>query len=334
MHTDTTPMRRALSYRHNFVSTNVDETKLYIGQALKPHALTLLDRRQSLNVNVGRTDFGCMSFMYIYHGADVHIYPGKLETFFLFQVPLHACQHEVRVGSTLIRVSPGIAYVVSPTLDLELKMSRQCDNAVLAIERSALEKFLENQLQRRLDKPLEFAPRVDLSLRNNQELVNLMAHMTRQLNQPASSLRHSMIQAQAQSILMGTMLINLDHNYRDELLSEAAAPKPHYIKKAQTYIHENAQLALTPQDIAQEACVSLRSIYTGFQTYLHCTPMAYVKNVKLDKINQELKNCDPVTTSVSDVVSKYAISSMGNFSASYRRRFNELPSQTLHRRYV
>lgn len=333
MYTDTTRLRRAKSYHDNFISSDLDETKQYIGQALKPHALTLLDPRQSLNVKVGRTDFGRMSFMYIHHGADVHVYPGKLETLFLFQVPIHANRQEVRVGNSVFSVSPGIAYVVSPTLDLELRMSKHCDNVVLAIERRWLEEFLEQLLQRRLDKPLEFSPRIDLGLSGNQELVRLMSHMTRQLNLPSSSLRHSLLQTQAESLLMSTMLINLEHNYRAELISETAAPKPHHIKKAQAYILENAQEALTPQDIAKETCVSLRSIYAGFQTYLHCTPMTYVKNVKLDKINEELKHCNATTTSISEVVSKYGISSLGNFSASYRKRFGELPRDTLRRKH-
>lgn len=337
MYTDTTRTRRAKSYHDNFISSDLDETKRYIGQALKPHALTLLDRRQSLNVKVGRTDFGRMSFMYIDHGADVHVYPGKLETIFLFQVPIHTTainKQEVRVGNSVVRVSPGIAYVVSPTLDLELRMSKYSDNAVLSIERTRLEGFLEQTLQRRLDKPLEFTPRVDLTQCGSQELVSLMSHMTRQLNLPSSSLRHVMIQSQAESLLMSTMLINLEHNYRAELISEAATPKPRYIKKAQAYILENAQDALTPEDIARAACVSLRSLYAGFQTYLHCSPMTFVKNTKLDKINDELKHGEAATTSISDVVSKYGISSLGNFSANYRRRFGELPRETLRRKRI
>src|SRR5690606_41018810 len=51
----------------------------------------------------------------------------------------------------------------------ELRMSKHCDNVVLAIERRWLEEFLEQLLQRRLDKPLEFSPRIDLGLSGNQD---------------------------------------------------------------------------------------------------------------------------------------------------------------------
>lgn len=333
MQTNIIPMRRAQSYQHQFTSSDLDQTKQYIGNALKPHALTLLDRTQTLRVKVGRTDFGCMSFMYIHHGADVHVYPGALETIFLFQVPLRAQHQQVRVGGTVIQVTPGIAYVVSPTLEFELRMSRHCDNAVLAVGRAELELHLERLLQRRLDKPLEFSPRVDLAHWAHQELVNLMAHLTRQLNQPSTNLRHELLQSQAESLVMSTMLLNLEHNYRAELLHESAAPKPHYIKKAQAYICENAHLPLTPTDIAQEANVSVRSIYAGFQTYLQTTPMGYVRDVRLDKIRSELQQSDPSSTTIQVVMARYGFTSAGNFSASYRRRFGELPSNTLQRRF-
>ncbi|MAL01588.1 MAG: hypothetical protein CL536_05505, partial [Alcaligenaceae bacterium] len=190
MHIETSSLRRAKSYRDTFISSDLDETRHYIGQALKPHSLTLLDRQQSLSVKVGRTDYGGISFMYIHHGADVHVYPGKLETLFLFQIPIHAFNQEVRVGNSVIKVNPGIGYAVSPTLELELKMSKYCDNVVLAIEREKLEAYLEQQLQRRLNKPLEFQPKIELHNPECQELVRLMSHMTRQLNLPQSSLRH------------------------------------------------------------------------------------------------------------------------------------------------
>lgn len=322
-------LRRAKSYQHSFISSDIDETKKYIGQALKPHVLTLLDPRQSLDVTVGRTEFGRMTFMYIYHGADVRVYPGKVETLFLFQVPIHAANQKVRVGDSVFSISPGIAHMASPTLELELKMSRYCESVVLAIERSWVEKFLERLLQRRLDKPLEFSPKVDLSLYGNLEPVQLMSYMTRQLNQPSSSLRNSMIQTHAESLLINTILVNLNHNYHAELLSESAAPRPHYIKKAQSYILSNAKAVLTVEEIAKEACVSERSIYAGFKIYLHCTPMAYARNIKLKKIREELKRSSGTSTSIAEIVSKYGISGLGNFSANYRKRFGELPRDTL-----
>jgi len=329
MRTEAARLSRANSYHETFLTSDLDEARHYIGQALKPHALTLLDRRQSLSVKVGRTGLGQVSFMYIHHGADVLVKPGKLETLFLFQVPVHATRQEVRVGSSVINVSPGIAYVASPTLDFELKMSKQCDNVVLAVERGRLETYLEQQLQRRLDKPLEFKPRIELHNKECQELVALMSHFTKQLNSHTPGLKHHIIQTQAEALLISTMLINLEHNYRDELLCEATTPKPYYIKRAQAYILENAHTTLTPQEIATEVCISLRSLYAGFQAFLHCTPMAYIKGVKLDKIRHELQLGAADETSVADVASKYGICSLGNFAASYRRRFGELPRDTL-----
>lgn len=330
MHIYAARQPRLTSYQHCFASSDLDETCQYIGEALKPHQLTLLDRSQSLHANVGRTNFGHISFMYIHHGADVYVYPGKLEKIFIFQVPINTGDHCVRVGENLIQVVPGTAYMVSPTLDLELRMSRSCDNFVLALDRQYLEQHLEQQLQRRLDLPLEFVPRVELYQPASRELVDFMFFLTHQFNSSSTKLRDNPMRTQVESLFSNIVLTNLMHNYREELVGESVAPRPRYIKRAEEYIRANAHLSLTPQDIAKETNVSLRSIYAGFRLYLHCTPMAYVKNVRLEKINRKLQ-CEDAGVTVAQLTSQYGFGSSGNFAASYRHRFGELPSETIQK---
>lgn len=319
------------NYRDTFQSTDLDETRSYIGSIIKPHNLKVLGRRQSLDVKVGRTCLGPMSFIYIHHGAEVTVSPGELETVFLLQVPING-QGTVRMGKSVRDFSGRMAYIVSPIYDLEMQYSRTCDHFIFTAEKARLELFLEQQLQRPLDKPLEFKPWVELSQQRNRELVELIMHIGRQLHRPTASLQHAILQPQVESLLLSAMLINLEHNYYAELTTELATPKPYYIKKAQAYIVEHAEHNLTPWDVAQASCISLRSLYAGFKTYLHCTPMEYIRNTKLTKIRAELERHDAPAISIAAVTSKYGISHFGHFAASYRRMFGELPRDTLRGR--
>lgn len=328
-----TPLVGLEDYRDVFVSRDLDETKQHIGGILQSHELEVLNSGQLLDVKVGRTDFGELSFMYIDHGADVHIYPGKLETIYLLQVPINA-DGQVRVGRSTISLSNKMAYIVSPTYDFEMLFSKNCSHMILAVNKVRLEKFLEQRLQRKLNVPLEFVPRIDFTNHHSHELISLIGHLTKQLNHPTSSFHHPLISAQIESLLFSTMLVSLEHNYRDELTSEAVSPKPYFIKKAQAYIEENAELLLTPEDISRESCVSLRSVYAGFRTYLHSTPMAYIKNVKLNRIREDLERCEPSAASVTDIALKYSISHFSNFAAGYKKKFGELPSETLRKRRI
>lgn len=317
-------------YRDTFTSHDLDEARHQISNIFKPHELNVLGRRQSLDAKVGWTDFGDTTFIYLHHGADVNIYPEKLDTFFLLQVPINGTG-QVRVDNAVIDISRDVAYLMSPTFDVEMKFFKNCEHIILKVGRERLESFLEQQLQRNLNVPLEFSPRLALTENNNRELVNLITHIATQLNQNSSSFHHPMVRRQAESLLLSTMLVGLEHNYHAELTAEAQAPKPYYIKKAQAYIHANIDSPLTPEDVAREACISLRSIYAGFQSYLNTTPMAYIKHAKLTRVHEELKRLEPSQTSVSEIAMNYGFSHFGNFAASYRKTFGELPSETLRK---
>ena len=311
-----------------FTSSDLDESRFYLSHLFKPHELNILGKEQLLDVKVANTDFDKLSFINMRHGANVEIYPGKLENFFLLQVPVSGTG-EVRIDSTKIDCSPEVAYMMSPTFDVEMKFLKNCEHVILKIERNNLESFLERQLQRTLNVPLEFQPAVYIREGKNQELMSMITYISQQLSSPQSTLHHSMIRDQVTSLLMSTLLISLDHNYHTELTQEVSAPKPFYVKKAQEYIHEHAMDPITPEDIAQAACISLRSVFAGFKTYLNTTPMAYLKDIRLQLVHNDLKSRDPSETSVTDLALKYGFTHFGNFAAGYRERFGELPNETL-----
>ncbi len=317
-------------YKDTFTSHDLDEARHQISTIFKPHELNLLGKRQALDAKLGWTDFGNTTFIYLHHGADVNIYPEKLEQFFLLQVPING-HGQVRVDSSVIDISKDMAYIMSPTFDVEMKFFKNCEHICLKVGRERLEGFLEQQLQRSLNAPLEFTPQLALAESSNRELVNLITHIANQLNLNSSSFHHPMVRQQAESLLLSTMLIGLEHNYHAELTNEAQAPKPYYIKKAQAYIEANIQNPITPEDVAREACISLRSIYSGFQSYLNTTPMAYIKHAKLCRVHEELKRLEPYQASVSEIAMNYGFSHFGNFAASYRKAFGELPSATLRK---
>lgn len=330
MHLENSRPIRLHDYQEVFKSRDLDETRSYIAKFIKSHDLDLLRKGQSLNARIGKTDFGDISFFYIQHGADVHVYPGKLETIYLLQMPINPGGH-VRVNNTEIRITGGMAYIVSPDLDLEMRFPKTCGHVIATIQKARLENFLEHHIERKLDVPLVFAPEIRLPSPFHHELTSLIIHLIKQLNHPNATFRNALVGPQAQSLLLSTMLLTLQHNYTTELKSEASSPKPYYIRKAIAYIKANAELPLSPEDVAQQACISRRAIYAGFRAHLNTTPMAYIRKVKMTHIRDELRRGDPSKISVSDIALKYGITHFGNLAANYKRTFGELPSDTLRR---
>lgn len=319
-------------YRRRFVSRDLDETRHYIANAICPHNLSLLGGSKGLDARIGQTGFGDISFLYIQHGAAVSVNPGRLETVFLLQIPVGEAGHQVAVDGAAIRIAENMAYIVSPRQKLEMRFAEKCGHIVMTVGKDSLSRHLERTLQHSLPSPLEFDPEITFSPDRGHELINLVLPLIQQLRSADSCLWQPEVRAQAIQMVMSTMIFGLRHNFSEELHSDAAIPRPRFVKWAQEYVLANARSRLTPDEIARAACVSRRSLYSGFRAYLQCTPMAYVRDVKLDCVREELIAGDPVVDSVSRIAAQYNIHHFSNFAANYKRKFGELPSRTLRSR--
>ena len=59
------------------------------------------------------------------------------------------------------------------------------------------------------------------------------------------------------------------------------------------------------------------------------SPMAYVQEVRLQRVHRQLRAAAPGTTTVTDVAHAWGFVHLGRFARRYRERFGESPSQTL-----
>jgi transcriptional regulator GlxA family with amidase domain len=82
--------------------------------------------------------------------------------------------------------------------------------------------------------------------------------------------------------------------------------------------------------LAAAAGVSARTLFEGFRRFRGVSPMAALKAVRLDAVNDELEAADP-SASVTGVALKWGFVHLGRFAQDYRRRFGRLPSETLRR---
>ena len=95
------------------------------------------------------------------------------------------------------------------------------------------------------------------------------------------------------------------------------------------YAHEHAHLPITTTDLAQVANISLRALQGAFVRILDTTPNAYLRQLRLDRIHDELTRAEPASTTVADVAKRWGFAHAGRFSAAYAERFGCYPSETL-----
>ena len=91
-----------------------------------------------------------------------------------------------------------------------------------------------------------------------------------------------------------------------------------------------ADLDITPLDIARAACVTVRAIQLAFRRHLDTTPMAHLRSLRLERAHQQLRAANRGDgTTVTDVASRWGFLDPSRFAALYRRTYGEPPSQTL-----
>lgn len=98
------------------------------------------------------------------------------------------------------------------------------------------------------------------------------------------------------------------------------------------YLHAHAREPLTVREIADIAGISVRGLQEAFQRDLERSPMAYLREVRLDSVHAELLTLEPGTARIGDVAGRWGFGHLGRFSAEYAKRFGEYPRQTLHSR--
>jgi AraC-like DNA-binding protein len=108
-------------------------------------------------------------------------------------------------------------------------------------------------------------------------------------------------------------------------------PHPGAVQSAVTYMDEHAHQDITVADIAAAATVTARTLQLAFRRHLDTTPMTYLRQVRLDRAHQDLRQGGSATT-VSAVAHRWGFPSPGRFAAHYRRAYGTTPGLTLRQR--
>lgn len=112
--------------------------------------------------------------------------------------------------------------------------------------------------------------------------------------------------------------------------ADRGGPKAALLRRAIAYIDESAQTDISIVDIAKQVNMTPRGVQYMFRRELDCTPMEYVRRVRLEHAHRELVSSNPDTTSVSQIATRWGFAHRGRFARHYRQAYGKSPQQTLH----
>ena len=316
-----------------FHTRDVDEARECVARIFCPHGLNIsrpgmtLDARHHC-VQLHRD----VSLNYVQYGPEVDIEPGYLNNFYLLQIPLQGGAM-VRCGSQEVMASTRMASLPSPTERLSMRWGNDSPHLIVRFSKVALQQQLEQLAQAPLHQPLVFKLGVSLDAPQTAPLLNFVKYLCATFDD-VDTLGTAALAAQAETYLMSSLLMSAAHNHTPALIAGSRRPLlPRSVRRAQDFLHSHAAEPLSLVDVCQHLGVSARALQTAFKHDTGQSPMAYLRDVRLDRVRQTLLRSDHNNrAAVSVVAAQYGFLHLGHFAAHYRKRFGELPNQTLDSR--
>ncbi|HJV27907.1 MAG TPA: AraC family transcriptional regulator [Aromatoleum sp.] len=293
-----------------------------------PHELEPLDTRQPLHTVHNLVKLGETALNYLTYGSDVMILPGSLDRFYLVQLPLTGSAL-VTSGNESVESNPCSAVILNPDERIRMRWSGESGQLLLWIPRRSIERRLTEILGEAPKQPLRF----DVELRQSAGMTSAWCTMLKDLARNIDEngidwLRFRPAVSSLEDCLIRGLIYQQPHNYSERLLKPALPAHSRQLQRALDYIDCSA--LVTVADIAQHAHLSVRALEEGFRKHYGTTPMLYLRGKRLDQARSAIvANAlagSPET--ITEIAFRHGFNHLGRFSAYYRERIGESPSDT------
>lgn len=283
-----------------------------------------------------RHELGGVSVMALRYGAEVEVRPQAFRDFTLVQMPLQGMA-QFESDGVAVGVSPGEVAVLSPQRSARLLWQRDCEQLIVKVPHRLLSAVLADARAARPHGLSGVEPTASLNLPPAFKLSEPLIHTWQGLVQQCLNLPGQ----EAGSVLHPLWLQQFERMVALFLLSHqpaVVAPPPESalpalprtdavrLERLERYLQQNLGASITLESLARAAGVSQRSLHLICQRCYGLSPMSWLRQRRLDAARQALL-ADP-ERSVTEVALECGFTHLGRFSAYYRERFGELPSDT------
>jgi AraC-like DNA-binding protein len=234
---------------------------------------------------------------------------------------------EATTDGRLFKVAGGQGGAAGPGARAVLDYRANFEHVFLKIPPEALNRKLSALLGNTPGRPLVLSGEYDKAVVGAQ--YRFLRFVISELDRSPDGLSPLLLTEFDQALIVAYLCANLN-NYSHLLNAKAPTVAPWQVKRAVEYIEANWDKPITIEALALAIESSARSLYATFRKCRGCSPMTFVRDLRLLRAREILSNPVP-ETSVSSVASRCGFRGSGNFAKRYFERFGELPSGTLER---
>lgn len=306
---------------------DLDQACKGVGQILKPHRLMILKPQADFSASMHCVQTrGNLSICRLEYSHEVQIEPDFLEQFYLIQIPTQGYA-EIEFAQQKFISYAQVASIISPEQSVKMRWHAASPQLILKIAKEDLLDHCRQHISDFQQHTPRFDPKLDFSTQNGSYFLQLLRTLINALGCEQHPLHHPLAFKQFESNLFNALIYGQANSALD--LMEHAKPQvlsPFFIKRTEAYIRAHLHEQLNVEKIAEQAGVSVRTLFNGFKNFLGTTPMAYLKDLRFEQAHLELKQNPDL--SITDVAFKWGFSHLGRFAQQYKQRYGNLPSST------
>jgi AraC-like DNA-binding protein len=310
-------------------SRDLDEVRQACGRVFNPHDLRVLGRSQRLDAGMDHLRFGGLSLNRLHWGAEVAVDPDRLGDYYLISMPIRG-HARFELGGRITEVSPRCAGLVNASQRFRFTASRDFEQLVVRLDLRAIESGWSALAGEPPARAIDFDCALPIDAAAWGALLPALAVLARRALGDAVALPH--LDARLEELLVSTLLLHQPHTHDDRLpRAPGDTASAAQVRRAEDYMRENLEEALTLGEIARAIGTSTRTLQARFQAHHALGPMQWLREQRLQAVRTALLGAGDAPVSVAEAALRFGFSHLGEFSQAYRRRFGETARETLRR---
>lgn len=300
-----------------FTACAPGEVSEYVGRHLGSHRLQI-GRDTAARASLAHRGFAALDLCRLHYAGQVRILAPALNELYHLQILLRGrCLWQGREG--IRDYGPGELMLLNPSEPVDLVYSDDCEKFIVKLPATLLERVCQARGWTLPAGGIRFArPVAQRPSRDIVDLLRLICH-------EAEVALPNGFQEPYLQILASKLLLQLPSN----LAAPASRGEPcNRFAQLVEYIEAHLGEELTPRQLAAQAHLSERGLFSLFQREAGCAPLEFVRQRRLERVRQVLLDPQAGARSVTEVALAHGFLHLGRFAQQYKARFGESPSTT------
>ena len=242
----------------------------------------------------------------------------------------HSGSSEYRVPGRVFFTSPSCGAFWPGLHPVQVRTNKNWHVFGTRFSSGAIRLELSRMLGRDILRPVDFDPMVNFDHGAGRMVKRMLVQLYEKAGQhEPESAKSGLGMRQIELSLITLILEGLRHNYSKSVNGPETNIAPWQVRAVEEFIFANADQPLSLGNLAVIGGVSARSLQLTFRRHRGCSPMEFLRRIRLERVRDELLH--PIhDTTVTSAAIRWGFLHLGRFAAEYRARFNETPSATLH----